>query len=199
MYKCDSKCYEFNNGHICRHIHKVHSLALACGKTVCGTESQQMCQVNDAKAISMKDEGEGYGSSDDDHTLIAYAESVDNPNKGLSKSSYLYLVLNQNVFKFTSILDHTMQLKMFSTSLHELQSHVTTANDKVLPYLAHINALLHQALATCKAASKSDSLLAVSPLVTKDVIPSGKSIQHQWRFKKSVKPPGKRKRGSILR
>ena len=92
-----------------------------------------------------------------------------------------------------------MQLKMFSTLLHELESHVTPANDKVLPYLAHINALLHQALATCKAASNGDSLLAVEPLVTKDVIPSGKSFEHQWRFRKTVKPPGKRKRGSILR
>ena len=94
MYKCDSKCYEFNNGHICRHIHTVHSLALACGKTVCGTASQQMCQVNDAIGILTKDEGEGYGSSDDDHTLLAYAESVCNPSNGESKSSYFYLVLN---------------------------------------------------------------------------------------------------------
>lgn len=26
MYKCDSTCYDFNNGHICKHIHRVHSL-----------------------------------------------------------------------------------------------------------------------------------------------------------------------------
>ncbi len=26
MYKCDSSCYEYNNGHICKHIHRVHSL-----------------------------------------------------------------------------------------------------------------------------------------------------------------------------
>ena len=26
MYKCDSKCYNFNNGHICKHIHRVHSI-----------------------------------------------------------------------------------------------------------------------------------------------------------------------------
>ena len=26
MYNCDSTCYDFNNGHICKHIHRVHSL-----------------------------------------------------------------------------------------------------------------------------------------------------------------------------
>jgi len=26
MYKCGSACYSFNNGHICKHIHRVHSL-----------------------------------------------------------------------------------------------------------------------------------------------------------------------------
>jgi hypothetical protein len=26
MYKCDSTCYDFNNGHLCKHIHRVHSL-----------------------------------------------------------------------------------------------------------------------------------------------------------------------------
>lgn len=28
MYKCDPKCYEFNNGHICKHIHRVYSLEM---------------------------------------------------------------------------------------------------------------------------------------------------------------------------
>ena len=26
MYKCDGTCYDFNNGHLCKHIHQVHSL-----------------------------------------------------------------------------------------------------------------------------------------------------------------------------
>lgn len=25
MYKCDEACYDYNNGHICRHIHCIHS------------------------------------------------------------------------------------------------------------------------------------------------------------------------------
>lgn len=27
MYSCDSRCYSYNNGHICEHIHRVHSLS----------------------------------------------------------------------------------------------------------------------------------------------------------------------------
>ena len=26
MYTCDKTCYDFNNGHICKHIHRVHTL-----------------------------------------------------------------------------------------------------------------------------------------------------------------------------
>ena len=41
MYTCDKKCYDFNNGHICKHIHKVHSLVVKNRKeTKRHTESQ---------------------------------------------------------------------------------------------------------------------------------------------------------------
>lgn len=26
MYECDSRCFNFTNSHICKHIHRVHSL-----------------------------------------------------------------------------------------------------------------------------------------------------------------------------
>ena len=26
MYMCDSRCFDYTNGHICKHIHRVHSL-----------------------------------------------------------------------------------------------------------------------------------------------------------------------------
>ena len=26
MYECDSRCFDYTNGHICKHIHRVHSL-----------------------------------------------------------------------------------------------------------------------------------------------------------------------------
>ena len=26
MYTCDDRCHDYGNGHICKHIHRVHSL-----------------------------------------------------------------------------------------------------------------------------------------------------------------------------
>ena len=26
MYACDDRCYDYGNGHICKHVHCVHSL-----------------------------------------------------------------------------------------------------------------------------------------------------------------------------
>ena len=28
MYHCDHQCYDYSNGHICKHIHRVHSMRL---------------------------------------------------------------------------------------------------------------------------------------------------------------------------
>ena len=27
MYECDDRCFDYNNGHICKHVHRVHSLS----------------------------------------------------------------------------------------------------------------------------------------------------------------------------
>lgn len=29
MYTCDGNCYDYNNGYLCKHIHRVHSLFIA--------------------------------------------------------------------------------------------------------------------------------------------------------------------------
>lgn len=29
MYHCDHQCYDYSNGHICKHIHRVHSMRLS--------------------------------------------------------------------------------------------------------------------------------------------------------------------------
>ena len=28
MYSCDHQCYDYSNGHICKHIHRAHSICL---------------------------------------------------------------------------------------------------------------------------------------------------------------------------
>ena len=66
-----------------------------------------------------------------------------------------------------------------------------------MPYLDHVNALLHQAVATCKAAIQVSKL--PEPLVKKENMPPGKSLDHQWRFVKTTKTPGRKRNGNILR
>ena len=58
MYKCDTTCYDFNNGHICKHIHRVHSLV-------------KTSDLNHSSVV------------EDTEVELSYAESVFNPKKGL--------------------------------------------------------------------------------------------------------------------
>ena len=39
----------------------------------------------------------------------------------------------------------------------------------------------------------------VNPIVKKEVTPAGKGFEHQWRFKKTVRPPRRKRHGLILR
>ena len=64
MYKCDGTCYDYNNGHICKHIHRVHSL--------------ENKNEDDSTSVK-KDEFEDFNSEID----LSYAESVFHQDKGI--------------------------------------------------------------------------------------------------------------------
>ena len=72
MYKCDSKCYAFNNGHICKHIHRIHSLS--------------HIQPQDTTVEPTEEEPVGTGQQcvDADYVepSIVYSESTHNLQKG---------------------------------------------------------------------------------------------------------------------
>lgn len=81
MYKCDNKCYTFNNGHICKHIHRVHSL------------SQVRPQDSTVEPIEEACTPDGIGQQCDsvdytEPTSLVYAESVCNPQRG----TYMYVL-----------------------------------------------------------------------------------------------------------
>ena len=101
------------------------------------------------------------------------------------------------LIKFTLTLDYSIQLQTFNILQKDLQSHINTNEDQLMPYLDHVNALLHQAVATCKAATQVS--MPPEPLVKKETIPAGKLPSHQWRFVKTTKTPGRKKNGTILR
>lgn len=58
MYECDSTCYEYNNGHICKHIHRVHSM------------------------VNNPDLDQPHAGDSSAEIELSYAESVFHPEKG---------------------------------------------------------------------------------------------------------------------
>lgn len=94
-------------------------------------------------------------------------------------------------------LDHAIQMSTFGSLVQELQQKVNPDNAAVLPCLPHINALLLQTVTVCRVAEKSTSQM--QQLTIKDVIPPGKTVDHQWKFKQTAKTPGRKKNGLILR
>jgi hypothetical protein len=81
----------------------------------------------------------------------------------------------------------------------ELKEQVTQKNEAILPYLKHINALLQQAVTTCKAALSTELPSHTQTLPVKESIVPGKNCEHQWRFKQTSKTPGRKKSGLVLR
>ena len=86
MYKCSRQCYDFNNGHICKHIHRVHSLRLASGTCMNGSNSTSQQMLHLTQPLS-SNEVEDHDILDDLYTDIAYAESVFDPKKGWLQTS----------------------------------------------------------------------------------------------------------------
>ena len=66
MYKCDPSCYDYNNGHICKHVHKVHSVARS--------HSVQRATPDP----EYQDD-----TSDEEMDYLSYAEPVQNSQKGI--------------------------------------------------------------------------------------------------------------------
>ena len=88
-------------------------------------------------------------------------------------------------------LDHSVQLQTFNSLQKDLQSFITPKNDQILPFLSLVNALLHLAVSTCKAAIQTSEPL--QDLGEKENIPPRKSLEHQCRFIKTCKSPGRKK------
>ena len=122
MYKCISKRYNFNNGHICKHTHRVHSII-------------QKKQLQNQQAESAKAE---YTIQEDlGQQQCELTDNIEHP-------SLVYLS--------ALLLHHSIQLQTFNTLQKDLQSHINANDNQIMPYIDHEHVLLHQAVATCKAA-----------------------------------------------
>ncbi len=88
-------------------------------------------------------------------------------------------------------------MKTFQSHMRTLEESITAENVAVHPHLTHINALLHSAVQTCKAAMDMEKVFDVEKFKG-EKIAANKDLEHQWSFKKTSKPPG-RKKGQIFR
>ena len=77
MYTCDKACYDFNNGHICKHIHCVHSLTQTSTTTIEHT-------INQASSEELHLE-DSY-----DFDPLQYAESIIPPQQGTHNCMYIH-------------------------------------------------------------------------------------------------------------
>ena len=174
--------YNFNNGHICKHIHRVHSILQLQDHQAESIEAEHTVQDLGQQQCEITENTE--------HPSLVYANSDADPQRGL------YIAIS--IFTTSALLlDHSIQLQTFNTLQKDLQSQINTNDNQIMPYLDHVNALLHQAVATCKAATQVFKL--PEPLVKKENMPPGKSLDHQWRFVKTTKTPGRKKNGNVLR
>ena len=69
MYKCDPCCYDYNNGHICKHIHRVHIIVQSAVHTI----------SNDLPQLQAQPENQ---DSEEEMDYLSYAESAQGQKEG---------------------------------------------------------------------------------------------------------------------
>ena len=86
--------------------------------------------------------------------------------------------------------------------LDELHTNITPTNESVLPSLKHVNALLYNAVLTCRAATSTsaETRNPTGAFQTKaEYVAPGQNSEHQWRFHPTTKAAGRKRKGIILR
>ena len=76
MYTCDEHCYDNTNGHLCKHIHRAHSLWLESK----ASEPDYLCPYQSAYP------GSGSESVSDIDDPLEFAENVRNLSTGMYKT-----------------------------------------------------------------------------------------------------------------
>ena len=71
MYHCDNLCYDYSNGHICKHIHRVHSMRLHLQKDSCSGISDHCTETSiSGSDLELSSEAESYNDP------LEFAESI---------------------------------------------------------------------------------------------------------------------------
>ena len=81
MYSCANQCYDYTNGHICKHIHRVHSM-----KMLGPQDSESSTEMFDVIHYMNFTSSETSSESESDECSVdplEYAESIGNHTKGI--------------------------------------------------------------------------------------------------------------------
>lgn len=186
MYECDSRCFDNTNGHICKHIHRIHSL-----------------QRGKCNEITTEPE------THDDSLWFPPDSSENGTQQGIHFNVYMYMLMhNLRVHVHIIIIDSychdtdlgtSSELETTQTLLTEIGESVTKHKHSLTPYLPHINSMLRSVLLKCQLAGREETHSNVAEFSNKTFIPPGKKPDHQWRFQKTSKPPARKKNASILK
>ena len=150
------------------------------------------------------------------HLHMEVVKKMINPNF-LPEMIHLYILQNKRkpkVCTYSAVANwyntnynhiHTVdsedyvQLRKTQNLLKEINENVTQHAHQLVPYFQHINSLLTNVLLKCKLAVSEQTCPDIADFSNKQKIPPGKCNEHQPRFKKTTKTPGRKKNCSILR
>lgn len=186
MYKCDTLCYDFQNGHLCKHVHCVHALNTVTNAQACSTST-----IESSGSVCLQLESD----DESDMDTVSYAESCIPLSQGWWNGT-LYIH-----YLWSVLIDVSAKLCTFKGYIQELEKYVRLDNDQVVQQLDHINSLLNKAVFTCKASlATSTSPQSSKPLKAKEYIAPGQNLQQQPRgFSKTTLTPGRKRNGLVLR
>ena len=92
MYTCT--CYEYNNGHICKHVHRIHSLYLTSHSNPVGNDSIDGNGINQPQMSSSNSSDD---NTSEDHipgvTIITKSEHSGNAGEVTHRHLQFYLTL----------------------------------------------------------------------------------------------------------
>ena len=168
---------------MCKHIHHVHSLHFV---------------AHTLQLESPESEGSHYAQ-------VEETDSCEHPSSDIIIMSEFHpthdctgnTIIDINSVVWFSQLDDTVRLRTITAFLLELKEQVDKTATLIAPCHQYINYHLHNAVLACRAAHDKSSTTS-SSLTNKQYISSHKS-EHQWRFPKTNKTPGCKRKGTTLK
>ena len=188
QYRCDPSCYDYANGHICKHLHRVHSL------------HKSDCSGDISESHGENDPGDSYFPVDspcqyNQCTPYHLPQNGGKLNSGLAKKSYQHYYSSMICPMYTGV---KVQLQTTHSLLNKLQGFLTEDSEALHESLPHINSLLRNAVSSCEAALQIQTQdEETQPFMNKENVAAGKKMELQPRFSATSAGPGRKKKSTL--